>query len=413
MSGSSRILWIDATAGASGDMILGALVDLGASLPKIRRALDGLRLKGVRLVRTKAVRGAVSATRLKVAIAGVRRDDHHVHDRHPDGHGHSWKEIRKIIASGGLAPMVRDRALVVFQRLVEAEAKAHGMAADEVHLHEAGAADAIADVVGVCAAIADLRVDRIIVSPLTTGSGTVRCAHGLYPVPGPATSHLLRGAPLTGAEADGERLTPTGAALLTSLASGYGGPPAMKLTGVGHGAGERDYADRPNVVRVLLGETPAAAERGAGREVLVIRFTVDDATPQALAYAAERLFETGATEVFVAPVQMKKGRLGHLVTVLADDDRFDAITRTALAETTTLGLRFHREGRVELDRSVERVATAYGPIRVKAGLLGEQELHAWPEYDDCARAARKHGVPLQAVQQAALAARRGRRGRAR
>ncbi|HEX4823464.1 MAG TPA: nickel pincer cofactor biosynthesis protein LarC [Candidatus Polarisedimenticolaceae bacterium] len=409
----TRLLWIDATAGASGDMILGALVDLGASLPAIRRALAGLPLKGVRLARTKTVRGAVSATRVEVKVAGARRDDHHVHDHHGAGHGRGWKEIRKVIASGGLPPAVRDRALVVFRRLIEAEARAHGMEPDAVHLHEAGAADAIADVVGVCVALAALRVDRVVVSPVTTGSGTVRCAHGLYPVPGPATSHLLVGVPLTGAAADGERLTPTGAALLTSLASGYGGPPAMTLEAVGHGAGKHDFPDRPNVVRVLLGEAPAEAARPDAREVVVVEFTVDDATPQALAYAAERLFETGAREVFTAPVQMKKGRLGHLVTFLTDDDRFEAVTRVALAETTTLGLRFRREGRIELDRAVERVATPYGPIRVKAGTLGRDELHAWPEYDDCARAARRHGVSLSAVQQAALAARRRRGGRAR
>lgn len=425
MTGGERILWIDATAGAAGDMILGALVDLGASFPAVKRAVAGLGLAGLRLTRGTTVRAGVSATRVDVKVSGHEGDHHHVvprmrvrkHDHHGvhairhagQDHGRSWREIRKIVASGGLAPAVRDRALVVFRRLIEAEAAAHGLTPETVHLHEAGAADAIADVVGACVALHELAPDRIVVSPMTTGSGTVRCAHGLYPVPGPATSLLLRGAPLSGIAADGERLTPTGAALLTSFANAYGGPPTMTLAKVGHGAGTRDYADRPNVVRALLGYGSAGADEpavSAPGDVLVVEFTVDDATPQLLAYAAQRLFDAGAQDVHTTPVHMKKGRAGHLLTVLARPESFDAITRTALAETTTLGLRFRREGRLELDRAIERVATPYGPIRVKVGSLDGAELHAWPEYEDCAAAARKHGVPLLAVQNAALAARK-------
>jgi uncharacterized protein (TIGR00299 family) protein len=319
-------------------------------------------------------------------------------------------DIRKIVAKAPLTPAVRDRALVVFRRLVEAEAAAHGVAPHRVHLHEAGAFDAIADVVGVCAALHALGPDRIVVSPVTTGSGTVQCAHGLYPVPGPATSLLLRGVPTTGLPADGERLTPTGAALLTSIASAYGGPPAMTLTAVGNGAGARDYAERPNVVRAVLGRGTAEGNDGApaapASSVIVIEFTVDDATPQHVAYAVERLFAAGALDVFTTAVQMKKGRVGHHVTALVKGSAFDAVARIVLTETTTLGLRFRREGRVELARAVETVATPYGRIRIKTGLLDGDEIHAAPEFDDCAAAARKHGVSLLTVQRAALAARR-------
>jgi uncharacterized protein (DUF111 family) len=194
--------------------------------------------------------------------------------------------------------------------LVEAEGEAHGLAVARVHLHEAGAADAIADVVGTCAALHALAPDRIVVSPLTTGSGTAACAHGLYPVPGPATSLLLRGAPLTGIEAAGERLTPTGAAILTSIANAYGGPPKMTLTRVGHGAGAREYPERPNVVRALLGRGPSTGPAAASPipQVVVVEFTVDDATPQLLAYASGRLFAAGALDVHTTPVLMKKGR---------------------------------------------------------------------------------------------------------
>jgi hypothetical protein len=411
MIAAEKILWLDATAGASGDMILGALVDLGAPLAAVKRAVDALKLRGVRLTRRHVVRGAVSATKIDVAVAGHPEDSHHVHTGHRrGGHGRTFGDIRRVVAAAKIEPAVRDRALVVFRRLVEAEGEAHGLTAGRVHLHEAGAADAIADVVGVCAALHAIGPDRIIVSPLTTGSGTVACAHGLYPVPGPATSLLLRGAPLSGIAADGERLTPTGAAILTSIAHEYGGPPAMTLSRVGHGAGSREYPERPNVVRAMLGLRAAAPRGGAlpsqAPEVVVVEFGVDDATPQVLAYAIERLFAAGALDVHATPVHMKKGRVGQQITALVRPERFDAVARTALTETTTLGLRFRREERVELDRATERIATPYGKIRVKVGRLAGEEVHAVPEYDDCAAAAGKHGVPLFAVQQAAVAARR-------
>ena len=410
MSDRERILWLDATAGASGDMILGALIDAGAPFAAVKRAVTGLRLSGVRLARRAVVRAGVAATKIDVTIAGHAKDDHHVYMGHRGGHGRTLADIRKIIAAAPIEPAVRDRALVIFRRLVEAEGVAHGVAAARVHLHEAGASDAIADVVGVCAALHALGPDRIIVSPMTTGSGTVNCAHGVYPVPGPATSVLLQGAPISGIPADGERLTPTGAAILTSIASAYGGPPAMTPSAVGHGAGARDDPERPNVVRAMLGERAVAApqesDAGSAASVIVIEFTVDDATPQLMAYAAERLFAAGALDVHTTPVQMKKGRAAHQITALVRPEAFESVARTALSETTTFGLRFRREGRLELARTIERVATPYGALRVKVGRFDGAELQAAPEYDDCAAAARKHGVPLKTVQQAALAARR-------
>jgi uncharacterized protein (TIGR00299 family) protein len=412
MSEHEKVLWLDATAGASGDMILGALVDCGAPFSAVTRAVKALRLPGVRIARHAVVRAAVASTKIDVTIPGRTRDDHHVHTGHNargHHHGRTLQDIRKIIAAAPIEPAVRDRALVVFRRLVEAEGEAHGLTPGTVHLHEAGAADAIADVVGVCAALHAIAPDRIIVSPLTTGSGTVSCAHGLYPVPGPATALLLRGAPLSGIEADGERLTPTGAAILTSIAHGYGGLPPMTLTRVGHGAGQRDYAERPNVLRAMLGLRPVPPRAASGAEphprVTVVEFTVDDATPQLLAYAIEQLFAAGARDVHTTPVLMKKGRAGHQITVLVRAGDVEAVTRVALTETTTLGLRFRVEERVEMERAIERVATPYGTIRVKVGRLAGQDVHAAPEYDDCAAAARKHRIPLLKVQQAALAAR--------
>jgi uncharacterized protein (TIGR00299 family) protein len=401
-------------------MILGALVDLGAPLTAIKKAVASLGLSGLRLTRRAVVRGAVAATKIDVRLPGHPHDDHHVHtgrggsDHH---HGRTLGAIRRIVAGARIDPAVRDRALVIFRRLVEAEGEAHGLPAASVHLHEAGAADAIADVVGVCAALHAIGPDRIVVSPLTTGSGTVACAHGLYPVPGPATSLLLRGAPLTGVDAAGERLTPTGAAILTSIANAYGGLPPMTLTGVGHGAGAREYQERPNVVRAMLGtraiDEGTVVAATSDPEVVVIEFTVDDATPQLLAYAIERLFAAGALDVHTGSVQMKKGRSGHQITALTKPWNFEAVTRAALVETTTLGLRFRSERRLELERAIEKVSTPYGVIRVKVGRLAGKEVHRTPEFEDCAAAARKHRVPLLAVQQAAAGKRSSTRPTAR
>ncbi len=409
-----RVLWIDAVAGASGDMCLGALVDLGVPVPVIRRAVSALGVGGWRIAVRRVRRGALAAAKVDVVLAGRGRD------RYRPGHGHAggghgpastWRGVSRLIRGSDLDPAVGTRALAVFRRLFEAEGKAHGEPPERVHLHEAGSLDAVIDIVGTCAAIAHVAPARIVVSPLTTGSGTVACAHGLYPVPGPATAELIRGVPLSGIPADGERLTPTGAALLTTLADAWGPLPAMRPDAVGYGAGDRDFPDRPNALRMIVGtaEPEAQGIEGALGRALVVEFTVDDATPQLLAFTAERLLERGALDVYVAPVVMKKGRPGHHVTVLARPEDRDVLAAAILRETTTLGLRWRVEGRVELERTVRRVRTPYGSVRVKSGRLDGVELHAWPEYEDCAAAARARGVPLLEVQHAALEAHRRRR----
>lgn len=432
-----RILYIDASAGAAGDMLLGALIDLGVSSRRVSSALRGLPISGWKLAVSRVRRSGVAATLAAVRVPGGAPDHHLVrlpgtkiaatvhghgathHGRHPAGthparrpgrdargaaHGRSWSEIRKILRSGELDPAVRDRALAVFRRLVEAEAAAHGLSPETVHLHEAGADDALIDIVGCCVALDAIGPDRVIVSPPTTGSGTVACAHGIYPVPGPATLALLEGIPLSGIAAEGERLTPTGAALLASFADAWGQLPAMIPEATGYGAGARDFSDRPNVVRVVLGES-ATAGRGPAR-VAVIEFDLDDSTPQAVAFACERLFEAGALDVVTCPVVMKKGRSGHRVSVLARPERLDEVARRALEETSTLGVRYRFEDRLEMDRSVERVTTRFGAVGVKVGRLAGRVVHARPEFDDCAAAARRHGVGLATVQQAAMEAHR-------
>ncbi len=415
MSRTMRILYVDATAGAAGDMILGALLDLGVPVGRVRAALESLPLRGWSLSKRRVMRSGLSAAKAVVRVADSADE-------------RNWREIRRIIERGRLAPAVRERALRIFRRLVEAEAEAHGSTPEAVHLHEAGAVDAIVDVVGACVALEALAPDRIVVSRITTGSGRIACRHGSYPVPGPATAVLLRGAPVTGGDAEGERLTPTGAAILTTIADGWGTLPPGTIVATGHGAGDREFEDRPNVLRMLLVEAapvsrveppgvsavepapvskvepPGVSAVEPGAEVLVIEVALDDATPQVVAYAAERLFAEGALDVFTTPVHMKKGRTGHLLTVLARPDRLEALAGVVLRETPTLGLRYRREGRFELARRTAAVATPFGRVRVKEGLLDGKPVNAWPEYEDCARLARSRAVPLKRVQEAAIVA---------
>jgi uncharacterized protein (TIGR00299 family) protein len=312
-----------------------------------------------------------------------------------------WSALKKVVAGGELDPAVRERSLAIFRRLIEAEGRAHGLPPDKVHLHEAGGTDAIVDVVGACVALQQLAPARIVVSPMTTGFGTVRCAHGDYPVPGPATLELVRGCPVIAGEIEVERLTPTGAAILTQIADEWGQLPGMRPAAVGYGAGDRDLGQAPNLLRMVLGEKESPAIRASG-QVVVLECTLDDSTPQALAFAAERLIEAGALDVFTGPVTMKKSRPGHHLTVLARPEDWESLARSVFEETSTIGLRFRTESRLELERTARKVKTSFGTVSVKLSAWGGRIVQAWPEYDECAAAARRHGVPLARVQQEAL-----------
>jgi uncharacterized protein (TIGR00299 family) protein len=390
------ILHVDAGGGASGDMILGALLDLGVPLRVLREALTGLPVGGFTLSSRRVERAGLI---LRKATVRVRRS--------APRHRRTWAGIRKLVEAGGLAPEVRDAALAIFRRLFEAEAEVHGRPLDRVHLHEAGGIDAIVDVVGACVGLHRLAPARVVVSTLTTGFGTVRCDHGVYPVPAPATALLVRGTPVRAGAIEAERLTPTGAAILTTVADGWGPLPAMIPRAVGYGAGDRDLGADPNALRMTLGEPLGGVlptgSSGADAEVRVVEFDVDDATPQSLAHVAERLLADGALDVTTTPTVMKKGRAGHRLTVLVRPDRLGAVAERILRETPTLGLRYRDERRIELGRETVRVRTAYGAVTVKVGRLGD-EPKAWPEYEDCAALAARKGVTLRAVQEAALAA---------
>lgn len=388
MKRPARWLYVDATQGASGDMLLGALVDLGVPLAGLRRVLQTLPIRGWTIRSRRIVRAGL---RLRKVDVGVKK---HVH-------GRGLAEIESICRRGKLPDRVRRRALAVFRRLIEAEAEVHGVAVDEVHLHEAGGTDAIVDVVGTCLGLERLDVERIVVSPMTTGFGEVRCDHGVYPVPGPATARLVRGAPVRGGEIEAERLTPTGAALLTTIADEWGPPPPMRPLAEGYGAGARDLGSSPNALRMTLGTVDGTH---ATAEVVVLECNVDDATPQCVAHAMERLLEAGALDAFTTAVTMKKGRVGHQLTVLGRTDTAQRLVDLMLKETTTLGVRFRTELRVELERSVERVETRYGKVPVKIGARHERVLRVWPEYESCAALAARHDVSLWEVQRAALEA---------
>ncbi len=390
-----KVLWVDGSAGASGDMMLAMLVDIGLPVATLKRALATLPVDGWSLRSRRVERCGLAARKIDVKVR-------------EGAHGRGWKRIKAIIDGATLGTVVKKNALAVFRRLVEAEARAHGRPFDEVHLHEAGGTDAIVDIVGACFGLHVLGVERLVVSRLTTGFGSVRCAHGVYPVPGPATLNLVRGFPIEAGSIEAERLTPTGAAILTTLADGWGTLPAMHVEASGYGSGSTDLGETPNLLRGVLGiEDAGIAEQrdDAANRIIVIETNLDDATPQVLAFTIERLLEEGALDAHVSALTMKKGRSGHGLTVLARPGDVDRLSRVVLAETPALGLRFRREERVELERTLERVATPFGTVRVKIGSLGGKTLNVWPEYEDCAAAARKHGVPLARVQQAALAAR--------
>jgi uncharacterized protein (TIGR00299 family) protein len=392
----SRVVYFDAASGASGDMILGAVVDLGLTLETLRQDLSRLGLGGYRLESRPVSRSGLHATQVEVVVDEPGETHRHLGD------------VVGLLEASGLDADVKERAQSLFQRLAEAEAAVHGTSPERVHFHEVGAVDSIVDVVGGVLALRWLRAERFVASPLNVGTGTVTMSHGTFPVPPPATARLVAGVPVYGA-GEGELLTPTGALMVTAYATEYGPLPPMVLEKTGCGAGSRETKGRPNVLRLLVGEESAPA----GERVVVLETELDDASPQLLGPLLERLLEAGALDAFFTPVQMKKGRPGVLVTALVDRPRREAIEELLFRETTTLGIRRQEWERTVLDRETATVETAYGPIRVKIGRRGGTVYNAWPEFEDCQRAATASGVAVKQVLAEALAAWRGGSGRQR
>ncbi|MGE5176290.1 MAG: nickel pincer cofactor biosynthesis protein LarC [Hyphomicrobiales bacterium] len=382
-----NVVYFDLVGGASGDMILGSLVAAGAPLAEIDRKLRALPLEGFTLGETRVTRHGFDALRLTVETVETKSHRH-------------FTEIRRLLTAAGLPDRVLRRALGAFERLGHAEAEAHRVPLEKVHFHEVGAIDAIVDIVGTAWALELLDVERCHASVVPQGRGLVRAAHGILPVPAPATLRLLEGVPVTMLEIEAELTTPTGAALLTALCDTIGQPVGIRPRRVGVATGTRDLAERPNVVRAMLGEALDAAGPGM---MDVIETTIDDMNPQLYGHLTEALFESGAAEVFLVPVQMKKGRPGVLVTALVDPARTVAVAERLFAESTTIGVRVRREGRIELKRSIADVATPLGTVRVKTAVLPSGEERRVPEYDDLRKIARESGRPLVEVMDAVRA----------
>jgi uncharacterized protein (TIGR00299 family) protein len=386
-----KIAYFDCFSGISGNMILGALVDAGLEMGQLETELARLPISGYTLnaeiVQRRGLRGV--HVEVEVSEKGVER---HLHD------------IKEIIEGSDLPDEISRRSLAIFRRLAEAEAKVHGAPVEHIHFHEVGAMDAIVDVVGAVVGLWLMGVERVYASPVHVGRGTVMCAHGALPVPAPATQELLRGAPIYGRDVEAELVTPTGAAILTTLAEEFGAAPPMKVEQVGYGAGSRDLP-HPNLLRVSIGETTAKEVSGYEEDVVtVIETNVDDMNPQLYEHVMERLFDAGALDVFLTPIQMKRGRPGVQLSVILAEERVTDALDILFTETTTIGVRTCPMQRWKLGRERVVVETRYGPIGVKVARRGEAVMNVAPEYRECRGIADERGAPLKEVYQAALEA---------
>jgi len=382
-------LWIDASAGVAGDMLLGALLDAGASLDAVKSAVSAV-VPGEVVLRTSTVHRA-SLRALKVDVESTSRDHPH----------RSWPQIRAILAEAKLSAPVREPALAVFARLADAEARVHGVATDEVYFHEVGSWDSIADIVGVCAALAELGVAQITASPVAVGTGRVRSSHGALPIPAPAVLELARGWQVEAGGA-GELATPTGLALIRTLARTCAPLPPMAVTSVGMGAGSRDVPGRANVVRVVIGE--AADPASTSGLMWLLETNVDDMDPRVWPTVLAALLESGAADTWLVPILMKKGRPAHTLCVLADDAERDALREAMFRLTSTLGVREAPVSRAGLARDWQTVALPGGAVRIKVGLRTGRIVQTTAEFEDAAALARARGVPVRQVLDEATAA---------
>ncbi len=431
-----RIAYLDCFSGISGDMFLGALVNAGVSPKLLEDAVTALDI-GARLEISRVMRGGISATKVNVHTGGDKDLLHevvpkqHVHDHehdheHEHSHGHhhhdepvptqdnheharGLTEIRAIIDKSAISKTAKATAIRIFEALGEAEAEIHNTPIERIHFHEVGAVDAMVDIV--CAAVGaeSLAVEEWVCSPLNVGGGMVKCAHGTLPVPAPATLKLLRDAPVFSSGPQVELVTPTGAAIVKTLCNRFASFPTMKIERAGYGAGSKEFPDYPNLLRLIIGEADATDRANtlpsaSPDEISVLEANLDDLSPQVLAYAMERLLAEGALDVFSVPVQMKKGRPGALLTVLAKMEDADLLTKLIFDETTTLGVRRRKEQRQTLARRWESVNTTWGPVRIKIASLNGSVSNYAPEYEDCRTLAEAQRVPLKQVMEEAVRA---------
>ena len=378
----SRVVYFDCPSGASGDMILGALVDVGVSVEALRTELGKLGLAGWTLEAREVRRGAFRATKVDVAVERA-------------GHAHrGLGDIVRLLESSRLAPAIVAGAMRIFRRLAEAEARVHGTTVDAVHFHEVGAVDAIVDVTGAVIALQLLGAGAVHVSALPVGGGFVDAAHGRMPVPGPGTAELQRGFPVIDGGVQAELVTPTGAAILTTLAAGAGRLPAMTIERVGYGAGTADRPELPNVLRCFVG---AVAAGGATETVAQVETTIDDMSPQLYEPLMDRLFEAGALDVFLTPVVMKRSRPGTVLTALCPPERVGDLSRVLFEESSTIGVRWSEVARARLEREMVTIPTAYGALPFKVSRLGGRVVTVTPEFAEVVRVAREKSLPVREV----------------
>lgn len=390
--------WVDASSGASGDMLLGALVGAGVPVEVVASAVDAVAPEHVALRPETVSRHGFAATRCHVEVA-----DSSTH--------RTWRDLRDLLAGAALPDAVRSRAHAAFERLAVAEATVHGTSPEEVHFHEVGALDAIADVVGVCAGLEHLGLDELVVSPVAVGSGRVHGAHGEMPVPPPAVAELLRGVPSYAGPGSRELCTPTGAALLTASATGYGPQPAMSVQSIGVGAGGRDPDTHANVLRLFVGEPARLAEPAGTSEhgqlaPLLLETNVDDLDPRLWPHVIAALLEAGASDAWLTPITMKKGRPAHTLTALVSGDRADAVRAAMFRQTSTIGLREIAIAKSALERRMRTVLVDGHEVHVKIAVHHGQVVNVQPEYEDVARAAAGTGRPVKEVLADAVAASR-------
>jgi uncharacterized protein (TIGR00299 family) protein len=443
-----RIAYLECFSGISGDMFLGALVDAGVSPGLLEKTVEALGV-GAKLEISKVMRSGISATKVDVWVDGKKdmpreeywakqdvvpgpakahhdheyahgHNHHHEHSHHhesgsheqsptnapaPHEHGHSHRglsEIRTIISASAISDSAKTTAIAIFEALGAAEAKIHNVPVESIHFHEVGAVDAIVDIV--CAAVGAeaLGVDGIVCSALNVGGGSVKCAHGTFPVPAPATVELLKNAPVYSSGIEAELVTPTGAAIAKTLATRFGAFPEMKIEKSAYGAGSRDFPGHPNVLRIVIGEAvPVLTGKTRSETISVMEANLADLNPQVFGYVMDRLLEEGALDVFGMPVQMKKNRPGTLLTVLCKPEDAEKLIQLIFSETTTLGVRRREESRQTLARRWESVRTEWGEVRIKIASMNGTVTNYAPEYEDCRRIAAEHHVPLKTVMQEA------------
>ena len=391
-----RAVYFDCFAGVSGDMIIGAQLDLGVDFETLKEQLSSLDLKGYAIESRRVERSGIAAVKFDVEVELSTQPERTLED------------IRSIIVGSDVSEAVKLRSIQVFERLAEAEARVNGTSPDKIHFHEVGAVDSIIDIVGSMIGFEILGVERFVCSPLRVGSGVVETDHGRLPIPAPATAELLRDVPVYASELEGEFVTPTGAAIVRTLCEEFGPLPLMSITRVGYGAGSRDPRGFPNALRLILGEieerTQTKVYATPEETIFVVETNIDEMNPQVYGFVMERAFALGALDVFIVPVQMKKDRPGVLLTVLCKQETLDSVIEMLLVETTTFGVRYYEASRRVLERAIETVETEYGQVRIKVARDGGRTLHFQPEYEDCARLALEAKAPLLDVQAAASAA---------